>query len=684
MITGFSHFYPFRSDLSKKIRESRPQNLKTIFTLVLLLAFTLTNQHLLHAQNSIDTTVYRIGLPFVPGLMSKDAKGNVKGIPLEIFEVIAKDKNIKFVWVDGSWNELFEQVKKGEIDMLPGTQETAARKEILDFTPQSLYTIWSELYIHRSTTFHNILELSNKKIGLVKEDNNALGFLNYIKGFHIFFEPVYFASHSEALLSLKNKKIFAMAGPTPNLLGELPNSIISSGLYFNPVELKYSFPKNKHEELQQKINEQLTQYKETPHSVYYQLIDKYRIERLQQGQWEMPFWVQLLLTLFGVLLVITFLFIFVLRREVSNRTKALKNREAFLRKAIEVGEMGIWQYNIHTQQIFWSDEIYNITKIRRDSDFLTKEKLKKMIHPEDTERVMNFIATISKQETFEEDCRIVNDQNEVVFLKLVGHLLKDNGNEAHTAVGIIRNVSRQKLYEQELIAAKEKAERNEKLKSAFLANMSHEIRTPLNSIIGFSNLIASEEIDDQKKKDYREIILKQNEVLLTLINDIIDLAKIESGSIEIRMSNTDVRSLLENLYLRYQESCPQNIQFKLDLQLKEKDYTICTDRTRLEQIINNLVSNAFKYTPEGQVILGYRYSEKKGYFDIFVKDTGIGISPKDQSMLFLRFSQLNNLKQGAGLGLAISQSLAVILGSRIKLFSEEGKGSEFFLSLPLE
>ena len=665
-----------------KIRKRSYKKCILLGIMVLFCLFS-TNQKVL-AQAQTTDQIHYIGLPRVPGLMSRDPSGQVKGLPLELFEAIAHDEQIQFEWVEGSWNELYQQLQARAIDMLPGTQETPERQASLDFTTSSIYSMWSELYLNKKKRFNSIIELDRQKIGLVRDDNNALGFEKYIAAFDIQFIPVYFSSHAEALLSLERQEIYAMAGPSPNLLGELPPHIVSSGLHFNPVELKYAFPGGQHLQLQKQIDSRLITYKKDPNSIYYQLRKKYDQARFETAKWHMPIWMQIALPLALLLLASTTLFIIMLKREVTFQTKELKSRETFLRKAIEVGEMGIWQFDVVKDLVYWSEEVYNFTGIPKEKDYLTFEDIRKIIHPDDLEEIRAFLGSIKSNEAFEKECRIINPQKQIIYLRLIGQFIPNEKESQHLATGIIQNISNQKLYEQELIQAKEKAERNEKLKSSFLANMSHEIRTPLNSIVGFSHLIATEEIDDLRKKDYRKIILKQNEVLLTLINDIIDISKIESGSIEIRFGDTNIRELILGIFENHKNTCPDNIDFQLDFQLNETSYQIYTDRTRLEQIINNLVSNAFKYTPEGRVVIGCRLSDKPGYFDVFVKDTGIGISQEDQSMLFLRFNQLNNLKQGTGLGLAISQSLAILLNSRIIVISEEGKGSEFYLSFPFQ
>ncbi|WP_159523291.1 ATP-binding protein [Sunxiuqinia indica] len=670
---------PNHCSLKNGISPTHSENIKGLYKtgLILILCFGFI------ATFAEETFLYQVGLPNVPGFMSRDQNGEVKGFPLVLFEKIAQDENIQFEWVDGSWNELFIKVQNGEIDVLPGTQETAKRKEILDFTDSNLYTMWSELYMNKQTDFKNILQLENKKIGLVIDDNNAAGFLKYIAEFDIKIQAVYINSHSEALNRLKRKELFAIVGPSPNLLGELPPEVVSSGLYFNPTELKYSFPIGKNEDLRKKIDNRLAIYKSTPNSIYFQLIADYKKAVFEQAQWVLPIWLQFLIYGFITLFGVAFLFIAVLRQQVKTRTRELKDRDTYLHKAMEVGEMGTWEMSLEDRKIYWSDEVYSFTGVNKEKEYLTAEYIKSLIHPDDLEDVINFFRKIDQKETVEKECRIINKLNQTIYVRLFGQLLRNEQQIPVKSIGIIQMITDQKLREQELIKAKETAEKNEKLKSAFLANMSHEIRTPLNSIIGFSYLIASNEVEEDRKQDFINIIIKQNENLLTIINDVIDISKIETNSLEIAKKRTEVKPLLKRIYVQHKEDCPALIDFKLDIQLDYYDCIINTDQTRLEQILNNFISNAFKYTPEGVVTLGCRESSIPGNFDLFVKDTGIGISQKDRALLFSRFTQVDNLKQGAGLGLAISHSLAQLLGSKIHVISKKGKGSEFYLSFPL-
>jgi len=251
----------------------------------------------------------------------------------------------------------------------------------------------------------------------------------------------------------------------------------------------------------------------------------------------------------------------------------------------------------------------------------------------------------------------------------------------------IQNV-KLKLINDELKTAKEKAEESDKLKSAFLANMSHEIRTPMNAILGFATLIRNRALSNEKRKQYIDLINSNCRQLLHIITDIIDISKIEAGQINIFNKNFQLNKALHELYLNYKnqiEVLNKPIELIFSPGLKNEESAIFTDKIRLEQILANLVSNAFKFTEKGSIELGY-YIDRRRAIVFFVKDTGIGINEEEQMIIFDRFRQVssayNKLYGGTGLGLSISKGLAEKLGGKIWVKSEYGKGSEFFFSIP--
>lgn len=244
----------------------------------------------------------------------------------------------------------------------------------------------------------------------------------------------------------------------------------------------------------------------------------------------------------------------------------------------------------------------------------------------------------------------------------------------------------------DLVLAKEKAEESDRLKSAFLANMSHEIRTPMNAIIGFSNLLSSQNYSKEKQKELILYIVRSSETLLNLINDIIDISKIEAGQLRINKDDCNINELFDELLFIYDNKIIKNKNVELKILKKEEGLIVHTDSNRIQQVITNLINNAFKFTEKGYIEVGYDIKISNNIKEIvfYVKDTGIGISKQNQAMIFNRFMKLENnsesekLYRGAGLGLSISKNIIELLGSKIWLESEINKGSTFYFSIPIK
>lgn len=254
---------------------------------------------------------------------------------------------------------------------------------------------------------------------------------------------------------------------------------------------------------------------------------------------------------------------------------------------------------------------------------------------------------------------------------------------------LIRDITHRKEAERSIIKARQKAEQSDLLKSAFLANMSHEIRTPLNAIVGFSQIILDEDISREEQEQFYEYISQNSNQLISLVNDIIDLSKLESNQLVIRNSTANLNQIVEEMKVMAENEkklrSKDHIMIVLDKELPDLDAKIMVDHFRLKQILTNLLVNAIKFTPKGFIQFGYHLKDPETLL-FYVRDTGIGIPENKQEEVFQYFHQLDNAlnraNTGTGIGLAICKKLIELMKGTIWLQSDPGKGSQFFFTLP--
>ena len=335
---------------------------------------------------------------------------------------------------------------------------------------------------------------------------------------------------------------------------------------------------------------------------------------------------------------------------------------------------------VHCNRCF---QFYGTTNSLLKRNQFICQALPQLRHPDDSGDFFYLFNTIrtNKLDEYKIDFRLKNDDNTYRIYEVIGKTHeKDENGFPNLIVGCMIDDQERLEFEEDLILAKEKAEEADMLKSTFLANMTHEIRTPLNAIVGFSDLLGVEE-DLELRQNYISLIKMNNDLLLSIVNDVLDISRIESDMMTFTYMDVYLPSFMKDLYNSIQLRRPEGVEMTLDAC---PDIIFNIDRNRLWQICMNLLTNAVKHTKKGRIWFGYTLEAEEKMIKFYVSDTGCGIPKDELDNIFARFVQLSDFEQGVGLGLAICKGLVLKMGGNISVMSEEGFGSTFIFTLPMK
>ena len=335
---------------------------------------------------------------------------------------------------------------------------------------------------------------------------------------------------------------------------------------------------------------------------------------------------------------------------------------------------------VHCNRCF---QFYGTTNSLLKRNQFICQALPQLRHPDDSGDFFYLFNTIrtNKLDEYKIDFRLKNDDNTYRIYEVIGKTHeKDENGFPNLIVGCMIDDQERLEFEEDLILAKEKAEEADMLKSTFLANMTHEIRTPLNAIVGFSDLLGVEE-DLELRQNYISLIKMNNDLLLSIVNDVLDISRIESDMMTFTYMDVYLPSFMKDLYNSIQLRRPEGVEMTLDAC---PDIIFNIDRNRLWQICMNLLTNAVKHTKKGSIWFGYTLEAEEKMIKFYVSDTGCGIPKDELDNIFARFVQLSDFEQGIGLGLAICKGLVLKMGGNISVMSEEGFGSTFIFTLPMK
>ena len=366
-----------------------------------------------------------------------------------------------------------------------------------------------------------------------------------------------------------------------------------------------------------------------------------------------------------------------LMQELEQKQQQLKQQSFQHHLLVKAIKLKLWKWDLKRKEIIWEG---NLEKGEQGTVVVDVDEHLSHVLPEYRKRIYEAIAGLEKgcSKLIDEEFLYQNVDNTLSWRNIYGIIYEyDEGGKPAILIGGTQIIDERKKLESDLRKAKDKAEEANRLKTAFLANMSHEIRTPLNAIVGFSSILADTE-DIAEKKEFCNLINHNNALLLKIVDDILDISKIEAGYIDLHPTWFCLSDLIMESATEYRMKAAG----RLDIRIHKpgQGYMVELDTKRVKQILNNFLSNALKHTQEGYIDITYGVTEQG--IEIKVTDTGCGIPQDKLPVIFERFEKVDSFTQGVGLGLPICKSIAECMGGSIGLTSEVGVGTTVWVTLP--
>jgi PAS domain S-box-containing protein len=626
-----------------------------------------------------------------------DEQGKASGLFPELLDYIASEEGWSIDYVPGSWTECMTRLKQGEIDLMMDVAITEPRRDEYAFNNETVLANWGTVYTKRGLEIRALPELKGLRVAVMRDSTHTVdpgGIIDLTKRFGIdctFIEMEDYLQVFEALDSGE-----ADAGIVNRVFGmtfQRQYRVESTPIVFNPIELRFAMPIDGELTplLISRLDMHLAKLKDDPDSVYYRQIEEHLLlaaKRETLVVW--PDWLLPSLTSAAVIIATLIIAFLLVRRESRRRAQAQEayrqSQERFA-LAMRGANDGLWDWNLTTGHVYYSPRWASMLGYHAEELQPTIETFRSLVHPDDIDQVRKLEGDYISGKTgrYQAEFRMLHKDGITVDILSRAFLVRDSNKTPVRVVGTHVDITKQKQAALMLEEAKEQAEAADRLKSAFLATMSHELRTPLNSIIGFNGILLQQlpgPLNQEQTKQLK-MVRKSAQHLLNLINDVLDISKIEAGQVEVFLEVFDLKEMMSEIAESSRPFAKQK-GIALHAYVDSEIGMIKSDQQRLSQIVTNLISNAMKFTETGYVRLSCKQLESE--ITITVEDTGIGIKKEDFPKLFSPFQQvdtgLTRKYEGTGLGLSICKKLTELLGGRIEIESTPGQGSLFRVIIP--
>ena len=696
---AFPNIPPFPSCPAATGRKTCP-SLRRVLTLCLLLVLLATAP----ARIAHSETV-RVGVYENNPMLFLSPEGKPSGLFGDILQEAAERLGWELVIVPGSWDTVYEMTAGGSLDLLPAVALRDDRLAFFDFSETALLTNWGEIFVARHSGIQSFPDLGEKRIALLKGDTHNKALTQLMQGFGLPFTAVEFSSYADCFRAVAEGNADAAAANRMfGLRHKAEHDLKGTPIIFNPIQMRFAVPKGDPHSLLPRLNGVIADLMHTNDSAYTRGMRQWITA--ESGR-DMPRW--LLFAMGGLITAVILsvaLSIFLrmqvrlrtarltdlnrtLQEEVAVRAQAERNltrSEERLTLALDAVNAAVWDWRTDTNEVHYSSHWYTMLGYSPYEMPQSLETWRNLIHPDDMPGVAKLITEhLQSGVTFETELRMLAKDGSWRWILARGKAMERRDDKTLRMMGIHLDITQRRIFQSQIIQAKEEAEAANKAKSEFLANMSHEIRTPLNGIMGMLQLLQADSLSGEQRQ-YANTALQSARRLSQLLSDILYLSRIEAGKLPMSDAPFSLAALLretQDLFFPIAKQTGIALHVYADPRIPE---TVMGDSARLQQVITNLTGNAFKFTQRGSVnVEAYPMpSSRPGTVRILfsITDTGVGIPDDKMHILFEPFTQASEgytrQYQGAGLGLSICKRLVHLMGGNMAISSEEGVGTSVY------